>query len=337
MGQITSLFVRKVIGIANDKIDKESLLRPMGIDLSSTPDPKLMVPAADYYSFLERLAAIDRDAITIPLRAGAAMSCDDYGAFGLAFKSATDLLGSYKRAGRYARVLTSVASYEVEMTPRGGLMHLHRAGKRNLGMRLSNEATIASIASISREVCTKDFNPKAVYFKHPKPETADNHKRYFGCPVYFNSNKDALLVSHAMLKTPNRLGDKSISGFFDKHLESEVRELKDEETLDQLVCKQITRSLSEGVPTVMDLARHFGMSSRSLQRKLADRNLTYRILVERSRRLLAQKLLQQTDYSLAEVAFMTGFSEQSAFARAFKRWKGETPRSYRVESLSRSS
>jgi AraC-like DNA-binding protein len=233
--------------------------------------------------------------------------------------------------------LTSVANYEVEMTSRGGLMHLYRIGERRLGMRLSNEATIASIVSISREVSAGEFGPLAVYFKHPKPRTTAKHDAYFGCPVYFNSDKDALLVSRGMLKTPNRLGDESISKFFDDHLESEVLELKDSEALDQLVCKQISRSLSEGIPTVADMARHLGMSSRSLQRKLAGQNLSYRTLVEKSRRRLARRLLRQTDYSLAEIAFMTGFSEQSAFTRAFKRWEGEPPRSYRLESLAKSS
>lgn len=59
------------------------------------------------------------------------------------------------------------------------------------------------------------------------------------------------------------------------------------------------------------------MSGRTLQRRLADRGQSYQTLVEQSRRQLAERFLQQTDYSLAEVAFMTGFSEQSAFTRAF--------------------
>jgi AraC-like DNA-binding protein len=336
MSQITSLFVRKVLGIADETIDRDAMLRMVGIEPGGPVDPKLMVSAADYYSFLERLAVLDKDAITIPLRSGAAMCCDDYGAFGLAFKSATSLRGSYRRTERYARVLTSVANYKIEMTPRGGLMHLHRDGERSLGMRLSNEATIASIASISREVCTGEFRPIAVYFKHPMPKTNDHHESYFGCPVHFNSDKDALLVSREILRMPNRLGDKSISKFFDNHLESEVLELKGGEELDQVICKQISRLLSEGVPTVSDISRHLGMSSRSLQRKLADQKLSYRVLLDKSRRMLAQQLLQKTDYSLAEVAFMTGFSEQSAFTRAFKRWEGATPRSYRLVSLSKS-
>jgi AraC-like DNA-binding protein len=57
---------------------------------------------------------------------------------------------------------------------------------------------------------------------------------------------------------------------------------------------------------------------------------SYQTLVDESRRQLAERLLRKTDFSLAEVAFMTGFSEQSAFTRAFRRWAGQTPRSFRL-------
>lgn len=113
-----------------------------------------MIADAHYYSFFERAAAIDRNGTTLPLRAGAAMHSDDYGAFGLAWKSAPTLRGSYNRAERYAQVLTSVSTYEVEATNEGAYMHLHRSGERHLGMRLSNEATIASILTISQGVST---------------------------------------------------------------------------------------------------------------------------------------------------------------------------------------
>jgi hypothetical protein len=141
-----------------------------------------MVPDTEYYTFLEKLAALDGNGTTIPLRAGAAMRCDDYGAFGLAFKSATNLLGSYERTERYAQVLTNVSTYEVEKTNDGAFMHLHRDGERRLGMRLSNEATIASIASISRQVSSNAFKPIAVYFKHSAPESIADHEAYFECP-----------------------------------------------------------------------------------------------------------------------------------------------------------
>ena len=293
-----------------------------------------MLPDIVYYAFLEKLSTVDKNPITLPLRAGAAMRCDDYGAFGLAWKSATDLRGSYKRAERYARVLTSVSTYEVERINEGAFMHLHRDGERRLGLRISNEATIASIASISREVSTKAFIPIAVYFKHSAPESIEEHEKYFGCPVYFESDRDALLISNETLQTPNKLGDASISRFFDTHLEAELSKLEDEYSLDRKVRLQVSQALSEGVPMLSDVARRLGMSGRTLQRRLSDEGYSYQTLVDEARRQLAKRLLRQTNFSLVEVAFMTGFSEQSAFTRAFKRWAGQTPRSFRIDSQS---
>ena len=330
MGQITSLFVRKVLGAMEDAIDKATLMRSVGIDPESEVDPSLMVSDVDYYAFLERLAQEVKKPFSISLRAGAAMRCDDYGAFGLAWKSATHLRGSYERAVRYGRVLTSVSSYTLEESSEGAYIHLHREGARRLGMRISNEATVASMMSISKEVVATEFRPLAAFFKHSAPDVLEDHQDYFGCPLHFDADRDALLVSHEMLKAPNKLGDETISRFFDTHLESEISKFEQEATFEQQVRQHISLSLSEGVPVISDIARQIGTSGRTLQRRLAERGYSFQTIVDESRRQLAERLLKQTSYSLAEVAFMTGYSEQSAFNRAFKRWAGQTPRSYRL-------
>jgi len=327
MGKITTLFVRKVLEEIDSDIDKNAWMRSMGIELNR---PVHMISDAHYYSFFERAAAIDRNGTTLPLRTGAAMRSDDYGAFRLAWKSATTLRGSYHRAERYAQVLTTVATYEVEATNDGAYIHLHRAGERHLGMRLSNEATIASVLTISQEVSTAAIHPLAVYFKHAAPASIADHETFFGCPVHFDSDRDALLISNESLQAPNKLGDASISKFFQSHLESEVAKLEEETSLDRQIRRHVTQCLSEGMPMLSEVARHFGMSGRTLQRQLAELGYSYQTLVDESRRQLAENLLRETDFSLVEVAFMTGFSEQSAFARAFKRWAGQTPRNFRI-------
>jgi AraC-like DNA-binding protein len=328
--------VRKVLAVVDDQVDKDAMLRLVGLDPGSPVDPAHMIPDTDYYGFLERLTDLDPDPATLPLRAGAAMRCDDYGAFGLAWKSAPDLRGSYARAERYARVLTNVATYEVEPVDGGAFMHLHRGGPRRLGLRLSNEATIASIAAISREVSTGEFRPLEVHFKHAAPGTTNDHAAYFGCPIVFDSDRDALLVSTETLQTPNQLGDESISRFFETHLEDELSKLGEDQRLDEQVLNQISRSLSEGVPKISDVAGHLCMSARTLQRKLADHGQSFQSLVDEARRRMSTRLVAETDYSLGEIAFMTGFADQSAFTRAFKRWEGQTPRSYRLRGRTRS-
>ena len=333
MGQITSLFVHKVIAQADNSLDKQAFLSRVGIDPGAPIDPKIMVRDEDYYAFFADLARADTDGCTLPLRVGATMRCEDYGAFGLAWKSAPDLRASCARAERYARVLTSVATYTVNDSTDGVYYLLHRDGDRaRLGLRLSNEATVASIAAISQEVSTSDFQPLAVFFRHDAPESITAHEAHFGCPVHFAAGMDGLLLSEETMRSPNRVGDPGIVRFFDTHLEDEISKLGDEEALERRVRAHISRALSEGVPTVSDVAAQLGMSGRTLQRRLSDRGCSFQALVDEARRELAERLLKETAYPLAEVAFLTGFSEQSAFNRAFRRWAGQTPRAFRIRT-----
>ena len=335
MGLITSLFVHKVVdvataGLADDGVRRRTLLAAAGVDPDAPVDPKFMIGDSDYYRLCETVMREDAHGAALPVRVGATMRCDDYGAFGLAWKTAPNLRSSFARAERYGKVITSVATYELRAEDERLFMMLHRSGDRHLGLRLSNEQTVVAMTQISREVCEQPFCPEAVFFVHPSPDDISAHEEFFGCPVHFGTDRDALMVSRESLEIGNRLGDDSISRFFDSHLDSELQELGQEPELAARVRAQVSQSLSQGVPTISGVAKSFGMSGRTLQRRLGDEGFTFQEIVDAARRELAERLLRVTDYSLAEVAFLTGFSEQSAFTRAFKRWAGQTPRSFRL-------
>jgi AraC-like DNA-binding protein len=332
MGEITSIFARKVIKQVDKTLDQRALLESVGIDPDSTPDPSLMIKSPDYYDLLERIVCAESKGHTLPVRVGSSMQCNDYGAFGLAWKSAVSLRGSFDRAVRFGRVLTNVTRYEMEKAEGGTMFRLRRDGDRTLGLRISNEASLSSVVSISRQVCSLHFRPRAVFFMHDGPSDISAHEDFFGCPVIFGADKDALDVDDFVMDAPNRLGDDSISRFFQIHLEEQLQRLADDAGLEHRVRIQISRRLSEGVPTLSEVAKQLGMSARTLQRRLSDRGYSFQERVDAARRGLAEQLLTSTDYSLAEVAFLTGFSEQSGFTRAFKRWAGQTPRSFRLEA-----
>jgi len=335
MGQITSLFAHKVAAIAEKAIDIPAMLTSIGIDPDAPVDPKLMVRDSDYYSLLENIAKAEHSGHTLPLRAGNSMRCDDYGVFGLAWKSAPNLRASFTRAERYWRVMTSVSVYTIERTDDGSFVHLHRDGVRDLGMRLSNESTVASMFSISREVATQPVKLNGVFFKHPGPEIVIDHETFFGCPVHFNTDRDALLIADESMRAPNRLGDPGIAQYLETQLEAEASQFSDESLLDKQVKTLVAGALSEGIPNISDIASALAMSARTLQRKLSEQGFTYQALVDDARREFAEQLLKQNKHSLSHIAFLTGFSEQSSFNRAFKRWAGQTPRSYRLAAQSR--
>lgn len=147
--------------------------------------------------------------------------------------------------------------------------------------------------------------------------------------MHFGAGQDALSLSSEALALPNRLGDTGISRFLEARLEAELEAFGAEESLEALVRGAVSRSLSEGVPRMSDVARRLAMSERTLHRKLRARGASFRALVDATRRELAQGLLRLDGYTTSEVAFLSGFSEQSAFQRAFKRWTGRTPVEFR--------
>ena len=330
MSQITSLYVHKVLAHASAGVETRDLLDALGLSSDGDVDPKQMVSADQFYDFFATLAARDPDGLSLPLRVGASMKCDEYGAFGLAWKSAPNLRGSYVRSERYGHVLGSAETYSLQESQDGWFFNLEKAGDGRLGMQLSNEASMSAVDVISKEVSTSNFMPLAVFLKHAARGDVAVYEDHFGCPVHFEAGRDALLVSPTSIDAPNRLGDATIASFFDRHLEQELASLETETGLEHQVRRAIANLLSEGVPSLSSIASELGLGTRTLQRRLSDGGHSFQSLVDLARNDLAQKLLRETDYSLAEIAFLTGFSEQSGFTRAFKRWAGQTPRSYRL-------
>lgn len=329
MSVVTSIFARRVIQAAGRAVDGDSLLRSIGLDPDAPLDVAQMIATEAYYDLLERIAAQMPDAFELPLRVGPLMLPDDYGALGLAWKSAPTVRHSLERVERYCRLWTDSMTYEIRDHAGGAYFVLHRFGERRLGMRLSNEATIASATSLIRQTSSTRFRPQAVYLKHAAPEVTARHEQYFGCPTYFGAERDAVSISSEALAHPNHLGDDGISGFLTAHLDAQIESIGAEDPVENLIMRAVSQSLSDGPPRMADVAQRLAMSERTLHRRLAEKGLSFKTLVETTRRQLAENLLSQSSYTMSEVAFLAGYSEQSAFQRAFKRWTDQTPATYR--------
>ena len=337
MGWISVVFAHKVIDLATGGAGAQDalrhrLLRSVGLDPAAPVDPEKLIDDTDFFGLLEHVSDQVEGGRDVALRVGASMRCDDYGAFGLAFKSAVDLESSYVRVERYGRVVTSIANFRLVQDAQSAFMEVIPGNSERPGLLMTNELALGAATALSREVGEEEFTPLAVHISHTAPDDPSAFAAHFRCPIHFGALRDALEVSHDRLRRPNRLGDTSISQFFDTHLDGALAELPEDGGLSRRVRAEIVQALSGGVPTLPQMGGRLGMSGRTLQRRLGEAGLSYRDLVDQSRKELADRLLRKTDYGLAEIAFLTGFSEQSAFHRAFNRWTGQTPRSYREEA-----
>lgn len=100
----------------------------------------------------------------------------------------------------------------------------------------------------------------------------------------------------------------------------------------EVVCPLITALLPRGYPAIEEVADLLSVSQRTLQRQLGAEGVSYSELVERCRCQAACKFLQQTRQPVADIATALAYADPSSFTRAFRRWTGTTPRSFRKQS-----
>ena len=330
MTHVAAMFVKKMIDQAPDTLDRAELFASTGITEDDASYPNTVVLDTQYYSLLETIAAAEAPDIAFHLRTSAAMKCADFGAVGLAWKSAPSLRRSFQRMDRYARAFNKTATFRLVVKDGFSMWTHQRLEPKRLGMYLSTEGTLGTYVAMCRETTFPENKPHAVQFRHTEPAgSLEALEAYFRCPVTFGAEIDAIILPEERLDRNNTVGDESIWRFLTTHIEQTLAEEDHEQTLDRQVIIQIANMLSEGIPTLSDIAASLGMSARTLQRRLAEKGYTFQSLVDEARRQLAEKFLTDPRYSIAQVAFLTGFSEQSAFTRAFKRWAGQTPGAFR--------
>lgn len=331
MRQSSSIYSRKAIEQAPDGLDRADLYAICKLDRNDPADLATMVAEEDYVRLLETIAQAEEGLPKAHIKLGASMRCEDLGAVGLAWKSSPTLMDGWDRAQRFVGVVAGVRAIEITRAKETTEIRFHRlTDEAPIGARLSNEATFASFTAISREASGRHFKPVRAMCAHEFIGDMGFMEHYLGCQVEDRAGINAVIISNEELALPNAVGDDAISRFFDERVEEMLAEINATVPVSHQVKSEVGKNLSGGVPKLSDVARALGVSARTLQRKLSEDGAVFQELVDQARRELAERLLRTTEYPLVEIAFLTGFSEQSGFTRAFKRWAGETPRSYRL-------
>lgn len=320
--------IRRVIDAARCGDSREELLRRVGLSpQASARDAAREVVGSDaYYDLLERVTAHGDDAL--PLRYATLLQPDDLGALGLALKTAPTARDALLRLVRYILVLSDTLEYALQPAHGGAALVMARPGPRR-GAQLANECALAAVVTMLRSVTGDDVRPTAVTFRHPAPASTDAHVAFFRCPVRFAAEHNAILLTDAVLETPASLADEGLSSYLLAELD-EIKRSSADRSLAEQVAAAVTDALPDGVPRRAQIARRLGMSERTLHRRLADDDTTFHEIARGAQLDVARSLLTQTPNTLGEIAFLTGFSDQSAFSRALRVETGQTPLEYRT-------
>lgn len=315
---IASSFIRGVVAVAVregfDAAEVEPLLR------------EETIPESTHFEIWERMMRSLRRP-DLPFLYARGVEVDDYDVLGLAVKTAPSLESALQRVNRYLAIWTNTLSCVVTPTAADVEVAMHREGPRTLGMRCANESTIGEVLQVLSDIISDRIAPPRVFFRHAAPADRSAHDAFFAGGVTFGADFDGFVLDREALTVTPKLSDPALSSLILDILERRSPLASGFEDLKA----EIRRDLYAGVPKLEVVASRLVTSSRTLQRRLEDAGTTYRELADETRREIAERLLTDTELPLGEIAFLVGFSEVSAFHRAFKRWKNMTPGAFRAE------
>ncbi len=320
---ISSAWVRGIIdSLERTGLDVRLILTEAGIDAAAVEDPVARFPSERISLLWERAAAYSGNpAIGLAMPRAPILSL--YDAVGYAMMSSPNLLASVERLVRYLRVVSDAAT--VQLADAGGAGYrisfvLFGGGRPVPRQRV--EFDVLSLLEFFRWVSGRQLHPQGVELAFPRPADLRPYEDAFECELHFDADVNCLTFKRADLgpRRPRSLncttGLQAIS--WTAWRTTRCREK----------CERV-RLLPDGEPRRAALAKALGVSERTLQRRLADESAHFHVLIESTRRELAQEYLANSRLSLAEVAYLLGFADQSNFFRSFKRWFATSPGEFR--------
>lgn len=258
------------------------------------------------------------------------------GSYGIAeyiFRCQTSLLDSFHAIARYFSLLSEVSQLRVQASASGVVVEavhvdpdiqgadLHRSLYQNL---------LSGLVHIAREITTATLTPYRVSLPFEAPADISKYQRVFGCVPEFGVAPAALYFDEAALESEVQAADPNLSSILQGHADELLARPSSHDEFVNQVRRVMLQQLHGRDTSLHAIARLLSTSNRSLQRRLADAGYTFKSLLDEMRYDVARQYLGDSKVSIDEISFLLGYSDNSAFVKAFKRWGQLTPGEYRT-------
>lgn len=309
-------------------LDPQAVLSLAGVDPTDFEDPDGRIPHASALAvWQEAVRQSGDDAFGIhtaeQIRPGA-FDVLDY-----ATRSSATLGEGLERLVRYHRILHDAAVVELHLDGDSARLTHTLPSSATALPRHPAEYIVAAWLVVARQATGLGITPAEVHFQHSRPSDLTEHHRLFRAPVRFDQRVNGLVLRRDVLEAPMVRADPGLCTVLERHVRELLEKAPKTASVGERVRQVLASQLSSSGVSAATVARKLHMSRRTLQRQLQDDGTTLQALGDALRRDLAMSYLREPEIAIAEVAFLLGFSEASAFHRAFKRWSGITPTAYR--------
>ena len=253
------------------------------------------------------------------------------GALGHAWLSSNTLYEAFVRLERFIHMISKRFNIELAESHENYLVIIKRQNIRQ-GLHFLMDGMMAVLVKMCRMNYGKSFKPLSIHLVRPEPECKDQFDAFFQCPIKYGAKENSIMLDNATINSNLSGSNSMIADMSDRIIIAYLGKMDESSIIDR-VKSEILNQLPNGNISETSVASSIHKSSRTIQRLLNDQGTSFSKLVNETRMELALKYLKDSSLSLTEIAFMLGFSESSAFSRAFKRWTGIAPSAYKFQEL----
>ncbi len=334
---VSAGYVRSLLALAVKRgADAQQLLTAAQIDPRLTETPDARVPFERFKALMAEAKAACREP-ALALHFGAAAPFAELSIVGLIAHAARTMGEAFEQTNRYARLVIEVDGHEAGarfaiVKRADGVWIEDRRRNPNAFPELTESTWVRFIHDRKRAFPDREPYVLEVHMTHAEPAHVAAYREFFGMPLVFGAAWNALRIRESWLEEPTGSEDRYVFGVFNAHADELMKSLAEAKTIRGQIEAALIPVLHAGEATMESVSQRLGYSRSTLHRRLKQDGESFELILDDLRRRMAIDYLDSRKVSVNEAAYLTGFSEPSAFSRAFRRWTGTSPGRYRKAS-----
>lgn len=328
--RVTGSYLQPLLDAAAARgVTPEALARGAGLPAVSLDPLPDSLPATDYVKLLDAGALLASDP-HFGLHVGECVKLGAYSVYGLVLLACRDLGQALEQTMRYEALAHELGRSQIHVGVEGAQARYEWISHYPHASRHLVESVFAGIQTFGRWLAGGRLPPAQIAFMHTSEAGMGEYERVFGSRPRFGASANTAGFDAALLALPVPNADVGMYPVLQQHAERLLaRRVHSKPAIVDQVRAAIVRNLAHDRVRLATIAEELALSPRTLQRKLGEAGASFQQVLDDARFALAQDYLRQPGLSLADIAFLLGYQEQSAFTHAFKEWSGLNPGAWR--------